>query len=64
MLLLRLAGSFLFRLAERTFLPLLIQEPPRNTRSASAITTLNPQYNAKGEAPDVACAKRGCRRAD
>ena len=40
MLLFLLSGSFLLRLAERTFLPLLIQEPPRNTRLAPIITTL------------------------
>ena len=40
MLLLRLPGSFLFRLAERTFLPLLFHEPPRNTRLSPAMTTL------------------------
>ena len=34
MLLFLLPGSFLFRLAERTFLPLLFHEPPRNTRLA------------------------------
>src|SRR5437764_13959005 len=39
MLLLRLSGSFLLRLAERTFLPLLFHEPPRNTRLAPAIIT-------------------------
>jgi hypothetical protein len=32
MLLLRLSGSSLLRLADRQFLPLLIHEPPRNTR--------------------------------
>ena len=35
-----LPGSFLFRLAERTFLPLLFHEPPRNTRLAPITTTL------------------------
>jgi hypothetical protein len=32
MLSLRLSGSFALRLAERKFLPLLIQLPPRSTR--------------------------------
>jgi len=32
MLLLRSSGLFLLRLAERMFLALLFQEPPRNTR--------------------------------
>jgi hypothetical protein len=35
-LLLRLAGAFLLRLAERTFCGLLFHEPPRNTRHSSA----------------------------
>jgi hypothetical protein len=33
LLLLRLPGSFLLRLAARQFLPLLFQEPPRKTRA-------------------------------
>ena len=32
LLLLRLSGVFLFRLPQRTFLGLLFQDPPRNTR--------------------------------
>jgi hypothetical protein len=32
----RLPGSFLLRVAARTFLALLFQEPPRRTRSADA----------------------------
>ena len=40
MLWLRLPGSFVFRLAERTFLPLSFHEPPRNTRLPPAMTTL------------------------
>ncbi len=40
MLSLRLPGSFVFRLAERTFLPWLFHEPPRNTRESPAMTTL------------------------
>lgn len=32
LLLFRLSGVFLFRLAERVFLELLFHEPPRNTR--------------------------------
>ena len=32
LLLFRLSGVFLLRLAERVFLGLLFQEPPRNTR--------------------------------
>ena len=34
----RLPGSFLLRVAARTFLALLFQEPPRMTRSADAST--------------------------
>ena len=42
MLLLRLSGSFLLRLAERTLLALLFQDPPRNTRrKLSTITLVN-----------------------
>ena len=41
MLLFLLSGSFLLRLAERTFLPLLIHEPPRSTRLAPITTTLD-----------------------
>ena len=44
MLLLRSPGSFLLRLAERTFLPLLIHEPPRNTRLVPAMITLSQHY--------------------
>jgi hypothetical protein len=49
MLSLRLPGSFLLRLAERTFLPLLFHEPPRNTRLSPAMTTL---AAAPAERPD------------
>ena len=70
MLSLRLAGSFLFRLADRQFLPLLFHEPPRNTRLAPAMITLRAptlgtlrHYNARGEVAVVACASPGCRHA-
>ena len=46
MLLLRSPGSFLLRLAERTFLPLLIHEPPRNTRLAPTTITLTHHYTS------------------
>ncbi len=39
MVLLRLSGSFLLRLAERQFLPLLFQEPPRTTRLSPTTIT-------------------------
>jgi len=38
---LRLAGLFLLRLAERQFLALLFQDPPRNTRKAPQDETPN-----------------------
>jgi hypothetical protein len=40
MLLLRLSGAFLLRLAERTFCGSLFHEPPRNTRRGSASPSL------------------------
>lgn len=40
MLLLRLSGSFLLRLAERALLALLFQDPPRNTRRKLSTITL------------------------
>jgi len=37
MLLLRLSGSFLLRMAARALSGLLIQEPPRNTRADAGV---------------------------
>ena len=48
LLLLRLSAVFLLRLAERKFLGLLFQEPPRNTRlsssGASPLKTITCKY--------------------
>jgi hypothetical protein len=44
-----LPGSFLLRQAERTFLPLLFHEPPRNTRASPAMASL---ATAPAEQPD------------
>jgi hypothetical protein len=44
MLLLRLSGAFLLRMAERAFLELLFQEPPRSTRT---ITARCPSYRVR-----------------
>ncbi len=40
MLLLRLEASYLLRIAERQFLPLLFHEPPRSTRFTSLFESL------------------------
>ena len=44
MLLLRLPGVLLLRLAERRFVPSLFQEPPRLTRFEPDAIVLRPKY--------------------
>jgi len=44
MLLLRLLGVLLLRLAERRFVPSLFQEPPRLTRFEPDALVLRPKY--------------------
>jgi len=44
MLLLRLLGLLLLRLAERRFVPVLFQDPPRITRLEPDALVLRPKY--------------------
>jgi hypothetical protein len=53
MLLLRLSGVFLLRLAERKFLGVLFHEPPRNTRLAPLIITLYIMYKDWGRIASI-----------
>ncbi len=62
MLLLRLSGWFLLRLATRQFSALLLKAPPRSTRDASQVT---PQTEVCGDEyrADGACSAKKSRAA-
>ena len=51
MLLFRLSGSLLLRFADRQFLPLLIQLPPRSTRAEALAVPRHLLYGAAAATP-------------